>query len=189
MTDGANSRLPVYPEHDNSDVNAANDLTAKLCKNIENKGIEIFTIAFEVMDTTIEDLLQECATPGGAFYDATEGEKLKAAFDDIGGSLVQFRLAKQTGLLSNRLHTTARRIRARHAMSNVTVKQPSRAKTPRGSGPADWTLPIGAGLTPVSRAGSCGCRRGPPRRQARRVSRCRRGSRSRPRRSCAGCGA
>lgn len=72
----------------------ANDLTAQLCKNIRNKGIEIFTIAFEVTDTTIKDLLQACATPGGAFYDATDGKQLKAAFDDIGGSLVQFRLAK-----------------------------------------------------------------------------------------------
>lgn len=94
MTDGANTRSPQYPDHNGSDTTKANDLTAELCNNIKAEGIEIFSIAFQVTDNTSKTMLQNCASAGGAFYDAINASKLKAAFTDIGHSMMEVRLTK-----------------------------------------------------------------------------------------------
>lgn len=99
MTDGYNTKSPRYPEqdHEGSDITLANQLTKDVCDNIKadtESKIEIYTIAFEVTDEPIKDILRYCATPGGAFFDAVDYSKLLAAFNDIGQSVSVARIAK-----------------------------------------------------------------------------------------------
>ena len=94
MTDGSNSRSPTYPEHNGSDTAQADQLTSELCANIKAQKIEIFTIAFQVTDDSVKSMLEGCASPGGAYYDAIDAHQLKAAFNDIGSSLTKIRLTK-----------------------------------------------------------------------------------------------
>jgi Mg-chelatase subunit ChlD len=94
MSDGANTLSPNYPDHKGSDVAASNTLLGELCSNMKADKVEIFTIAFEVTDSSIKSLLQTCASAGGAFYDAVNASELEAAFAEIGNSLTQIRLAK-----------------------------------------------------------------------------------------------
>ncbi len=94
MTDGANTKSPSYPEHNSTDINVANKLTSELCTNIAAKDIRIYTIAFQVTDPTIKNLLQTCAVNGGYYVSAASNSALKQAFEDIAESLVKLRLTK-----------------------------------------------------------------------------------------------
>lgn len=99
MTDGFNTRSPRYPEgdHEGSDPALANQLTRAACDNIKadsDSKIEIYTIAFEVTDEGVKDILRYCATPGGAFFDAVDYGKLLTAFGEIGNSVTVARIAK-----------------------------------------------------------------------------------------------
>ncbi len=71
MTDGANTRSPDYGArtHSGGDVALANIRTAELCSNIKGKDIKIFTVAFDVSDATIKDILRSCATSPSHFFE------------------------------------------------------------------------------------------------------------------------
>lgn len=96
MTDGANTRSPNYvaDNHTNNDVALANQRTAELCTNIKGKGIKIYTVAFEVMDPTIKDILRDCATAPSNFFDAEDSGELQTAFENIGANLSPLRIAR-----------------------------------------------------------------------------------------------
>lgn len=102
MTDGENQRGPNYTTGAHNDtggaaITTANNLTKEACDNIKADGeskIDIFTIAFEVTDESIKDILRYCATPGGAFFDAVDYSKLLTAFSEIGSNVSVARLAK-----------------------------------------------------------------------------------------------
>ena len=93
MTDGANTLSADPPWHWGRDVAASNDMLAKTCANAKADDIAIFTIAFEVTDTTIKNILKKCATAEPYFYDSTNSEQMKAAFARIGAQLSARRLA------------------------------------------------------------------------------------------------
>ncbi len=97
MTDGQNSKSADYStgEHTGSDASLANQVTTELCANIRadtNEKIEIFTVAFQVTDPTIKTILETCATPGGAFYDAVDYSQLLSAFESIGSTMTIARI-------------------------------------------------------------------------------------------------
>lgn len=94
MTDGTNTRSPSYPEHNGSDASTANTITAELCTNAKADGIRIFTVAFSVTDSTVKQLLRNCASSGGDFYDAAGSSDLLRAFERIGSSLTTVRIAR-----------------------------------------------------------------------------------------------
>ena len=63
--------------------------------NMKAAGIELFTIAFMVDDRSRQDMLQGCATdPATHYFDASDSDKLLAAFYGIGQSLRVVRLAR-----------------------------------------------------------------------------------------------
>ena len=92
MTDGVNSVSPSVDGHDGTDTAAANAITTQACANAKADGITVFTVAFEVTDNTVKDILRTCATSGGFFYDATDTSALMTAFDAIGQQLVNLRI-------------------------------------------------------------------------------------------------
>jgi hypothetical protein len=92
MTDGANSHSPLYPSHDGTDTAEANELTAELCTNIKAKGILLFTVAFEITDSTTLDLMEDCATSTSYFYDAENSADLEESFKNIATKLMDVHL-------------------------------------------------------------------------------------------------
>ena len=94
MTDGMNTKSPSYPRHDGSGGAGADDLLKDQCTEIKSDGIEVYTIAFEISDTSIKDLLSDCASSTANYFDATDAEELKDAFVAIAGSLTELALTK-----------------------------------------------------------------------------------------------
>ncbi len=94
MSDGVNTKSPTYPEHKGRDTKKANKLTEKLCQNIKKKDITVYTIAFEVKNSTVRKLLEACAGNGGQYFNAKNSKELKVAFQDIAMALMNLRLTK-----------------------------------------------------------------------------------------------
>jgi Flp pilus assembly protein TadG len=93
MTDGANTRSPTYPDHTGSDPTVSNTLTAETCTKIKAAGIEIYTVAFDVTDVTINALLGQCASGPPHAFSATSVSELVGAFTKIADSLKSVRLS------------------------------------------------------------------------------------------------
>ncbi len=65
----------------------------KLCYAMKQKGIEVFTVGFQA-PTAAKNLLKNCATDVGHFYDATTGDALRMAFRDIALKISSIRIMK-----------------------------------------------------------------------------------------------
>ncbi len=94
MTDGANTVSPSYPWHNGSNSATANDLTEDLCDNINNDEVIVYTIAFDVTNSTIKNLLEDCAGNGGSYFDASDSGELADAFKEIADELLNLRISK-----------------------------------------------------------------------------------------------
>jgi Flp pilus assembly protein TadG len=95
MTDGANTTSASSPTHEGWNATDANATTDTVCTKIKDDGVEIFAIAFEVTDPTALDVLQRCASsPITHYFNATDADRLTAAFKRIGESLASVRLTR-----------------------------------------------------------------------------------------------
>lgn len=94
MTDGDNTRAPDYPTHNSTSKALANNLTIELCKNIKAEKITVYTVAFEVTDTTIKDILRGCASSPSYYFDAKDPKALTSAFASIAASLRNISLSR-----------------------------------------------------------------------------------------------
>ena len=94
MTDGFNTLSPTYPGHTGNDTTQTNGLTAELCTNVKGKGIDIYTVAFDVSNNAIKNVLEACASSPSMFFDATDSDELVAAFRNIAKDFTPLRLAK-----------------------------------------------------------------------------------------------
>lgn len=68
--------------------NAANGVCSSAqavsqCTAMKAKGIEVYTVGFQLDNQTAIDTLSSCATDSSHFYNSTTGDALKAAFRDI----------------------------------------------------------------------------------------------------------
>ena len=64
-----------------------NEDTAALCESIKSEGIEMYTIAFRVENTTTQSLLMNCASSPQHYFDAGSNESLIQSFQNISESL------------------------------------------------------------------------------------------------------
>lgn len=94
MTDGANTYGASYPEHWSSDVPASNDKLVKVCMAVKAAGVKLYTIAFQVTDTTIQNVLSQCASGVPYYYNAQTNADLQTAFSSIGQQLTNLRLVQ-----------------------------------------------------------------------------------------------
>jgi Flp pilus assembly protein TadG len=94
MTDGENTKSQWSTNHDGTSQFDANDATDKLCTEVKNDNVELYTIAFEVTAAQPKAVLQKCASPGQYYFDATDSVALDAAFGKIAGALVKLALVK-----------------------------------------------------------------------------------------------
>jgi hypothetical protein len=94
LTDGANTRSFKKPGDSGTDVVAANEKLSKVCAAAKASGIRIFSVAFQVEDQSIKDILVGCASSPPYYFDAENNEKLKTAFHMIGKQVSALRLVK-----------------------------------------------------------------------------------------------
>ncbi|WP_352574605.1 VWA domain-containing protein [Mesorhizobium sp. M0019] len=70
----------------------------KLCAAMRDKGIEVFTIGFDLNETNAKATLQDCASPDTAkikhFYQAANGTELNQAFQDIARNVEMLTVTK-----------------------------------------------------------------------------------------------
>ena len=83
MTDGMNTLVPTYPEHEVGSASEANDITEELCDKIKDEEIQIYTIAFQVNDTSTQDMLQRCASDEKNYFEPENADALAQSFQGI----------------------------------------------------------------------------------------------------------
>ncbi|MEE4154019.1 MAG: TadE/TadG family type IV pilus assembly protein [Erythrobacter sp.] len=67
----------------------------KVCEAAKNDGIQLYTIAFRLTNTSAKQLFQSCATdPNTHYFDASNGAELDEAFKTIAAELVNLRLTR-----------------------------------------------------------------------------------------------
>ena len=94
MTDGVNTKSAQYPYHTRAGGIDADRIMGELCDEIKAQQIRLYTIAFEVADSTVRDNLEACASSKNEFYNANDAAGLAAAFEAIGLSLTELALTK-----------------------------------------------------------------------------------------------
>ncbi len=105
MTDGENTRRfqasdGKHVAFDSNATKAADQLkvvnseTLSICTYAKSKKIEVYSVAFMVDDAAAKTMLQSCATDSDHYFDASDPDKLVAAFTGIAQSLSQVRLAR-----------------------------------------------------------------------------------------------
>lgn len=99
MSDGKNTKSltdPYNGTHTGNDEDAANAISAVLCNNIKEAGIDIYAVAYKFSsgDDKAKDVIRHCASSSSQFFDAQSPEELEAAFDEIGNSLFEVRLTR-----------------------------------------------------------------------------------------------
>jgi Putative Flp pilus-assembly TadE/G-like/von Willebrand factor type A domain len=92
MTDGVYN---TYRSWKDQDINMLSTNARQMCKNMKAKGIEIFTVGFQLdslsaaQKSVATAMLQECATSADHFYNSADPTALKTAFADIAKDVVQ----------------------------------------------------------------------------------------------------
>lgn len=75
-------------------VNNMNAQVTTLCNNIKAVNIRVYTILLEENNTTVRNLLRNCATNPSLFYDNVSASQLQQVFRVIGSDLSNLRLAR-----------------------------------------------------------------------------------------------
>ncbi len=68
--------------------------TSRLCTNVKNAGIRLYTIAFQVSNSTTLNLLRNCASSPENFFATSTGTALSDAFRVIATELASLRLSR-----------------------------------------------------------------------------------------------
>ena len=61
---------------------------------MKKRGIEVFTVGFDLPSTSAAQTLASCATDASMAYTVATGEQLRAAFRDIAIRTTELHLAK-----------------------------------------------------------------------------------------------
>ncbi len=107
MTDGANtidtSNRGAYGYLSNgylgtttqsTAVNQLNSRLTTVCNSAKANDILVYTIAFGNPGSTIENLLEGCASKPEYYFNSSNGDELQSAFQQIGDSLANLRISK-----------------------------------------------------------------------------------------------
>ena len=66
----------------------------EVCENVKETGIIIYTITFQLEDTSTQDLFRDCASDPDKFFNSPNNEQLGEAFRTIGAELSNLRIAQ-----------------------------------------------------------------------------------------------
>jgi Flp pilus assembly protein TadG len=94
-----NSGTGSGADADHINCNATNgtssDQALQLCAAMKAKGIEVYTVGFDVGDQNVaKNLMNKCATDAGKVYIADNGDQLRDAFRDIALKLSSLYISK-----------------------------------------------------------------------------------------------
>ncbi|HEX9904303.1 MAG TPA: pilus assembly protein TadG-related protein [Propylenella sp.] len=87
LTDGMQTVEAMGPGGEVSTV-AADEATAEVCQAAKGQGIRIFSIAYDVDDERVHDLLSNCASSAEAYFEPAAGD-ISAVFEDIYAQMVE----------------------------------------------------------------------------------------------------
>jgi len=68
--------------------------TAAVCESVKDTGIRVYTITFQLGDGSIKDLMRDCATEPGLYFDSPDNEQLETTFRAIARDLSNLRISK-----------------------------------------------------------------------------------------------
>jgi Flp pilus assembly protein TadG len=89
LTDGVQTIEAMGPTGEVS-IDGANNTTEELCDNIKASGISVYTIAYDVDDTSVYSLLSGCASGPSSYFEVHDssgiGDVFTAIFDQIAES-------------------------------------------------------------------------------------------------------
>jgi len=88
LTDGLNTQDRWYSSQNSIDTRE--QLT---CQNINNAGVQLYTIQVNTSGDPTSTLLQNCATNSSMFYLLTTADQITATFQQIGTNLTKLRVA------------------------------------------------------------------------------------------------
>jgi Flp pilus assembly protein TadG len=88
LTDGVQTVSATGPSGETSTL-AADETTAELCANAREVGVRIFSIAYDVDDARVQDLLRGCASNSGSYFDARSVSDISGVFDEIYSQIAQ----------------------------------------------------------------------------------------------------
>ena len=81
-------------DSESSYVAYVNNRLSRLCDNVKDDQIEIYTIVFREPSSSIRSLLRACATDTDHAFTAENADDLRQAFDAIGSGIGQLRLTR-----------------------------------------------------------------------------------------------
>jgi hypothetical protein len=82
LTDGMQT-VPAEGPSGNISTLDADETTAEVCANAKAEGISIYTIAYDIHDQRIRDLLTACATDPADYFEPSGVAGIGAVFDEI----------------------------------------------------------------------------------------------------------
>jgi hypothetical protein len=82
LTDGVQTVPASGPSGDTSTL-AADDVTMEICTSAKAENVRIFSIAYDVDDERVHDLLLGCASSPGSYFDARNVTGISGVFDEI----------------------------------------------------------------------------------------------------------
>ncbi len=82
LTDGMQTVAAEGPSGSTS-VSDANDTTAELCTNIKDSGVTLYTIAYDVDDTSVYSLLSGCASGPSQYHEVHDASGIDDVFETI----------------------------------------------------------------------------------------------------------
>ncbi len=71
-----------------------NDRMMQVCNAMKAQGIEIYTITFQLSNTTTQNLYRDCATSPDHYFNSPTNEDLNLVFEAIGTQLTNLHLAR-----------------------------------------------------------------------------------------------
>jgi hypothetical protein len=93
MTDGIYNTIGGVNGGDHSSTaDSAATMAIDTCTAMKEQGIRVYAIGFQAPSAALETL-RSCASTDTSFFEATDGEKLRAAFRAIATELNNLRLS------------------------------------------------------------------------------------------------
>lgn len=93
MTDGENTRSKNGEWHEGNSKADADEKTRQICDAVKDEEITVYTIAYEVTDSSTQSLLQNCASGQSKYFNAQNATELNEAFEEIAASLNDLRIS------------------------------------------------------------------------------------------------
>jgi Flp pilus assembly protein TadG len=82
LTDGKQT-IPATGPSGESSLEQANLTTSELCEEIKDDDIMLYTIAYDVDDTSVYTLMSDCASSPSAYFEVHDSSGIGAVFEEI----------------------------------------------------------------------------------------------------------